>query len=651
MSSPQLSPTPKAAVHVMRDSVQQLGFLSLEDIADRLHVPIHDAIAALENRVFHDPYVRAWRQAEEYLSGNVAEKLAVAASAAQERPERYQANVAALQRLQPGVLLPSQITAQLGAAWIPVEVHQQFVRELLDDPRASVKRENDSVPWRVLPGSIPTPGTARSGVVTNWSIDRADAYQLIELSLNSRGAAFTRQADNRNVRDLAGTIEAVRMQQRIHSAFTKWVWQDPERARQLAAAYTDRYASTLARPFDGSALSLPAASSGRVRVTAQSRAQIERSCTLPASLTRAGHSTERTHTMVTTALTLKEREHAAKPMIVVDPLQFAEFVIVARRDFPNANFMAISHHQLSSANRTAAVIADCANHNWDAVLIDHDAFDAIPLSSHTHARILREQIRDYAHDITQLHHIDPRHASLAHRGMGMLSHVSRVENAGIQAQHGFDGLHVDHLQVSDAERYLGLSSPTHMDGWPGSGDNRAHRFEAKMLYLRGTNPDHVATLYTKQSIEGMSQLHSLQRLLQPQRLRELGLSAPDRFAATFFNREMTVATTRANAPGTVTFSVTDVINLPELTALCHEVGDNPAVGWMPPAPTHIGGAPHREQDRRHSIAPASTQPHGRHRAPEGDPRWEARARLPAEKPGRHRAPGHLAPTNHVHRSR
>ena len=356
----------------------------------------------LGSLAYRNPEGGAWETADRYLSGNVRAKLA-AAQAAEPIDPAYRRNVEALQAVQPKDLEPGEIEARLGSSWIPPSDIRDFVAELLDVPRASVKigYAETIATWTIeldygakyVVNNTTTHGTARFR-----------ASELIEQSLNGRTpTAYDEHEDGSRIVNQPETIAAREKQQQLKDRFRDWVWEDRERAARLAQEYNFRFNNLRLRDFDGSHLTLP----GMVRTSLrdgdlaphQKNAVwriLQGGSPLLAHVVGAG----KTWTMTAAAMELRRLDLAKKPMFVVPNHLVDQWGAEFLKLYPQARLFVAGKDHFATGNRQQAM-ARIATGNYDAVIVSHRSFEFLPVSDEYFNRFVEKQVAELDAEISQ----------------------------------------------------------------------------------------------------------------------------------------------------------------------------------------------------------------------------------------------------------
>ena len=431
-------------------SLNEDGRVDLDHMAGLLNQPVEEFLPGLRGIVFLNPQSNQWETDDQYLSGNVREKLAVADAAAITDP-RFHENVEALKSIQPEDLPATDIDVRLGASWIPHDDVKQFTQALLNlSSGVEISHIHALGTWHV---NGDWEARAATGNTTDWGTDRYSGLELIEDALNLRTpTVHDLDADKKPVVNAQATEAAREKQERIKDRFKEWVWQDDSRRERLVRLYNDTFNHTRLRTFNGEHLTLPGASSA-IQLHSHQKAGVWRILqshnTLLAHVVGAG----KTYTMVAAAMELKRLSLARKPMFTVPNHMLGQFSTELLTLYPGANILVAGKEDFEAKNRNK-LFSRIATGNWDAVIVTHSGFERIPLARETQERFFEEQL--YELEIIKRQHADSSNRRL----------VKEIERAkkrlearlqALAAEHKkdntltFEELGVDRLFVDEAQ--------------------------------------------------------------------------------------------------------------------------------------------------------------------------------------------------------
>ena len=481
-----LSISEKACVDM--DYMAQLFGKSQEELVDEL-----------TGVIFFDPVEREWQTADEYLSGDVREKLRIARSYAapgfpRDGLANYAANVAALEQAQPKDLDASEIEVRLGATWIDKAYIKQFMFELLE-PAFYVRRSIDvnysdfSAEWNITGKSV----VGRSDINANmtYGTERSNAYKILEDTLNLRDVRIydtIEDADGREKRVLNSkeTTLAQQKQQAIKDAFQEWIWKDPTRRHDLVQKYNELFNSTRPREYNGQHITFsgmnPEIQLREHQLNAVAHI-LYGGNTLLAHEVGAGKTFE----MVAAAMESKRLGLCHKPMFVVPNHLIEQWASEFLRLYPSANILAVTKKDFEPRNRKK-FCARIATGDYDAVIIGHSQFERIPVSRERQERMLQEQIYEIEDGLMELRannaerftikSLEKTKKSLEVK-LKKLQDTSRKDDVIT-----FEQLGVDRLYVDEAHAFKNLFLYTKMRNVAGLSTTDAQKSSDMLLKCR-----------------------------------------------------------------------------------------------------------------------------------------------------------------------
>ena len=573
--------------------------VDLPRIADLLSMSGTEAGQALEaaGLAFFDPVEGHHVIAEEYLSGDVREKRRQIEPFAK-RDARYQANRDGLDRVMPTDLTAKEISIQLGAPWIPLQVISKFVRELTADDRAKVSRSAALARWEVSAWSAPA-------AKVQWGHTAFDVGSLIEFGLNGKRPTVYFVGDPPQVNHVE-TAAARDKMARIQEHFKIWVWQDESRQHELEALYNRRFNAVVPRKYDGRFLTFPD-KSAQVELRDSQREAIARS--LIAGPTGVFHKTGAGKTMILCAIAHEARRLGLvrKSVIVVQNSTLYQFAAEYVRLYPGARILVPDREELSG-NRRKAMIAKIATGDWEAVIVAHSSLERLTLGEGAvdavrtylceplDIEIAGAQTQDVKRLETQRKRIDELLAKLLNR-KGADDHLK------------FEDLAVDNLLVDEAHRFKNLwyfSGRPRVAGLQQAASKRALDLLAKAiwLYQRHDRP-YGLTLATATPITNtIAEIYTMQRFLQPHVLREQGLEHFDAWASMFGEVVSSVEVTPTGRGFRVHERFARFHNVPELMRIylqCADIRNKSHLSKILREPEIAGGKPTLVAAKCHPI--------------------------------------------------
>ena len=536
--------SPGEAIRVCLDT---RGRLDLAVIADLLQLPADRVPEALQGLAYLDPQSGEWVTAEEYLSGNVRDKLKAARTAASPAgdtdPLRWASHVTALEEVQPADLGPEEIRAKLGAPWIPPGDVQAFAADTLGYAPA-VTYLPVTAHWEVKAER----GSADTAAATEeWGTGRIDGYRLLELAVNGRAPVIydtvsTPDGETR-VRNQAETMLAEEKQRALAARFAEWAWEDPARTDRLCAEYNRRFNSVVLRRYDGSHLTFPGMADGFTPYPHQ-RDMVHRILSSPACLCPYPVGTGKTPTMFMAARKLKELGLVSKPLIIVPNHLLEQTAREGKRLFPSARILMAAREDLDGAQARKLFAARCATGDWDAVVMTHSAFTAIPVHPATEAAHLTDLAARYRQALTA----EPGGGSRTVKRLAKMIDTFETRARTLLDHRTDDGVYFEHLGadfllVDESHYFKNLGLPVRTDGFSVAASKRATDLDMKLGLLRERG-GRTAALFTGTPVSNsLLEMYVLHHYLHPQRLEELGLHSADAWAATFVEFQTSVEVT------------------------------------------------------------------------------------------------------------
>ena len=536
--------------------------------------------------IFQNPVTEKWETADEYLSGNVREKLATARVFAENRPE-FAINVTALEGVQPKELDASEIEVRIGATWIEPKYIEDFMRETFETPDYLFDRNLVGVQYSDVTGQWNVKGKnadrGNSLVNMTYGTSRANAYRILEDSLNLRDTRIfdTIEEDGKEKRVLnkKETMLASQKQEAIREAFKDWVFRDPERRQTLCAKYNELFNSTRPREYDGSHLKFPGMTPDITLRPHQLNAvahQLYGDNTLLAHCVGAGKTFE----MIAAAMESKRLGLCQKSLFVVPNHLTEQWASDFLRLYPGANILAATKKDFEPANRKK-FCSRIATGDYDAVIIGHTQFEKIPLSMERQAAMIERQITEIEMAIEAvkaekgerytIKQMEKTKNSLDAR-LSRLNDTSRKDNVVT-----FEQLGVDRLFVDESHNYKNLFLYTKMRNVAGIAQTEAQKSSdmfAKCQYMDELTGGKGITFATGTPISNsMTELYTNMRYLQYSTLQKLGLGNFDSWAATFGETQTAIELAPEGTGYRAKTRFAKFFNLPELISLFKESAD------------------------------------------------------------------------------
>lgn len=530
-----------------------------------------EARAALGELVFDTPDGNIVRR-EEYLSGNVRAKLEAAKELALTDPA-FQVNVNALQAVMPEDLGIADICVTLGAPWIPLKDHQEFLSRELNLP--GTLTYNPSEGWGLT-------GTSRVGVnqTSRWGTDRKTATDIVKDLLNSKEikvmdtVPVTRadgSTSERTVINRGATEAAQGKADEIREAFQQWIWRDPRRARRLVSTYNERFNSLVPRSYEdaGRHLQLPGLAS-TFTLRAHQRAAIARMIAEPTCGLFHEVGAGKTLEMVCGVMEQKRLGLVSKPMVVVPNHMLGQFEREWLQAYPHARILTADSQRFSKPEGRQDFFARATTSEWDAVICTQGAFKRIRVSKETSAAYENKELADLdawlaqATDSMSIRKAESKRKKLQTR----LDEAQAAAEAASDAGLVFEELGVDYLVVDEAHYYKNLAANTEIDGVIASTSAaKCTDLDMKLDWLRATHGDRVATFATATPIANtMGEMWVMTHYLRPDLLTDAGLTTFNEWARTFTATEQKIEST-VSGDLAVKQRVARFQNMPELLTM------------------------------------------------------------------------------------
>ena len=544
--------TPSEALAV---SIEEHGKVDLPYMAELLGTPSEYGRITneLSGVIFKDPAADAddpeagWQTADEYLSGNVRDKLRMALLAAESRPE-FKVNVDALTKAQPKDLEASEIDVRLGATWLDPSIVQQFMMETFQPPyrirynnAITVRYSPYTSEWRISNKSATGFGDIMA--TETYGTRRANAYKILEDTLNLRDSRVydTIEEDGKEKRVLNQneTTLAQQKQQAIKDAFAGGVWKDPQRRTLLVKRYNELFNSTRPREYDGSHIHF-VGMNPEINLREHQRNAVAHVLygynTLLAHEVGAGKSFE----MAASAMELKRLGLCQKSLFVVPNHLTEQWASEFLRLYPNAKLLVTSKKDFEPGNRKK-FCARIATGDYDAVIIGHSQFEKIPLSAERQERLIQEQMDEIEEAIEEAKSQAGEHFTVKQLEKLRKSLKQKLEKLqGTDRKDDvvtFEQLGVDRLFVDESQNYKNLFLYTKMRNVAGLSTSEAQKSSdmfGKCRYLDEITGGRGVIFATGTPISNsMTEMYTLMRYLQYNTLQQKGLTHFDAWASTF----------------------------------------------------------------------------------------------------------------------
>lgn len=590
-------------------SLTNTGAVNIDYMAKLMGKKPQEVVKSLDGMIYENPESRLYETADEYLSGNVREKLEYAEEAAKQ-DKAYEKNVQALKKVQPKDLLPEEISVSLGTPWIPAADIEKFAAHLMDmpfDDPVNVKFVPQLGTWAVSWNSGWRVNAIKDGTnsTVTWGTKRRNFKDVLDDALNQRSPVVydTDTHGNKTVNDKETTLAQQKVKE-VQTEFKKWIWSDEERTKRLAGYYNRNYNNWRLREYNGSHLTMPGYSAVEPQLRPHQKDAIWRMMqngnTLLAHCVGAG----KTWTMQAGAMEMKRLGIAKKPMFVIPNHMLQQFENEFRRIYPNAKLLTISSENLPDvtipnaknlskaelARRRAAknaarqsILGRIATEDWDGIIISHNMFKRIPMSEKAYADFYRDQIEEMSNAIIELNASEGRSGNrmvkeLEKRKKALeekLKQAMNEENKDIVIP--FEQLGVDQLFVDEADMFKNLffvTKMTRIAGLSNTNSQRSTDMFMKTQYLTKANGGRGVVFATGTPISNtMAEMFTMLRYLDMQGLKEKDMAFFDNWAANFANRETTIERSPDGQGYRQTEKFTSFTNMPELIKMFRKVAD------------------------------------------------------------------------------
>ena len=549
-----------------------------------------------------------WRTADDFLSGNVREKLAYYQKALDMLPEGAEHrseiadNVAALKSAQPKDLDASEIEVRLGATWIDKSYIQQFMVETFEPPyylRRSIEVNYSpfSAEWNITGKSQPSYSDVNAYMT--YGTDRANAYKILEDTLNLRDVRIydtvtDPDGKERRVLNSKETTLAQQKQQAIKDAFHDWIWKDPDRRQELVTKYNELFNSNRPREYDGSHIVF---SGMNPEITLREHQLNAVAHILYGGNTLLAHEVGagKTFEMVAAAMESKRLGLCQKPLFVVPNHLTEQWASEFLRLYPSANILAATKKDFEPRNRKK-FCGRIATGDYDAIIIGHSQFERIPVSQERQERLLQEQIMEIEEGLEELKASRAERftiKSLERTKKGLETRLKKLQDSTRKDDViTFEQLGVDRLYVDEAHSFKNLFLYTKMRNVAGLSTSDAQKSSDMLLkcrYIDEITDSRGVVFATGTPVSNsMTELYTMMRYLQHDTIRDKGLAHFDCWASTFGETTTAIELAPEGTGYRARTRFAKFFNLPELMNLFKEAADIKTADQLNlPTPTPI----------------------------------------------------------------
>ena len=535
---------------------------------------------------YGNSYEPKYLMADEYLSGNVREKLRIAKNSAELYPEDYKVNVEALQKVQPKDLTASEISVRLGATWLPPDDVQEFIFHLLETPRYAqwnikVHFSPFTSEWNIE-GKSYDKGNVRA--YNTYGTSRINAYKIIEETLNLKDVRIFDYIEDDEGRKKAvlnkkETAIAQSKQEMIKQEFQDWIWSDPERRERLCKSYNEKFNSVRPREYDGSHIIFNGMNP-EIELREHQKNAVAHILyggnTLLAHAVGAGKTFE----MVAAAQESKRLGLCNKSLFVVPNHLTEQWAAEYLQLYPAANILVATKKDFETKNRKK-FCGRIATGDYDAVIIGHSQFEKIPMSIERQRAILEQQLEEITEGIAELKRNRGENFSVKQLEKSKKSIRQKLDKLNDQTKKDdvvtFEELGVDRLFVDESHYYKNLYLYTKMRNVGGIAQTEAQKSSdlfMKCRYLDEITGGRGTVFATGTPISNsMVELYTIQRYLQYNTLVKNGLQHFDAWASTFGETITAVELTPEGTGYRAKTRFAKFYNLPELMAMFKEIAD------------------------------------------------------------------------------
>lgn len=572
-------------------SMAEKGHVDLEYMARLSKQTKEELIQNLRGVIYRNPRILdedgnpVYETADEYLSGNVREKLVFAKHATKSEPELYEINVEALSKVQPEPIKAGDISIRLGSTWIPKKYYEQFIYHLLDTPiwvqnNVKLLYVPSTQEWTITRKSLDN----SIKVTKTYGTNRISAYKIIENTLNLRPCKVfdtieDDEGNEKRVLNKRETAIAQDKQEIIKRNFNEWIWSDPERREDLCEIYNKLFNSIRNRTYDGSHLNLMGMNSD-IQLRPHQLNAIARVLyhgnTLLAHCVGAGKTFE----MIASGMESKRLGLCKKPIYVVPNNIIGDFAQDFYRLYPSANILVSTKDTFAKANRHKffSKIATC---EWDGIIIAHSQFTKMPISIERQEALIQSQIDDISMSIQQVKNNNGEKFTIKQLEGMKKKMEERLKKLNDQSKKDdilcFEQLGIDMMFIDEADVFKNLfifSKMRNVSGISQTDSQRASDLFAKAQYLNELTNGRGVVFATGTPISNsMAELYTMQRYLQYDLLKSKGLESFDAWASTFGETTTAMELTPDGTKFQLKTRFSKFFNLPELMSMFREVAD------------------------------------------------------------------------------
>ena len=580
----------RSALDAVSVSMDRYGEIREDEISALYGKPWDEIMEELGKEIFRDHKTFRWVTSAEYLSGNVRIKLSEARKTAM-MDASFERNVKALEEVQPEDLKPSQISVNLGVPWIDKQYFGEFAGSLLNDFSEGRRPQLVDIEYNSVDAKWALSFSGYSEYMyRKWGTQDVSAITLIEQAMNQQSPTVTRTVEGidgsaTTVTDLRATEEARATQIRIRERFASWIWQDVDRAEAIMSEYNSRFRSIVLRKFDGSALTIPGMNDS-INLRPHQKDAIMRIVQTKDSGVLLAHAVGAGKTMEMIGGMMESRRLgiAKKPVAVVPNHLVAQFASEVSKMYPLSKVLITTKKDLKKERRRAFA-SKVAMGDWDMIVMAHSTFSRIPVSAETERAFIQERLDEYAYLLLS---VDSDYANTKARKKtlkGIEASKKRMEVRLLELSNrsskdeyiSWDELGIDCLVVDEAHLFKGLEINTKMQiaGLTTNRSQRAMDLSMKISHLAKVRGDRRGVVFATGTpiTNVMAELYNIQKMLDPEGLKEAGIDHFDAWAATFGEVVSTLEITPDGNSYRVNTRFSKFFNIPELMLLYWRFSD------------------------------------------------------------------------------
>lgn len=591
----------ETAVEALNVSINEFGYVNIPYMQGLCNMPREKMLNDLRDIIFLDPACQdaedmnvGWKTADEYLSGNVRRKLALARSYASQNPELFEANVIALERVQPKDLDASEIEVRIGTVWIDPEDYEQFLYEVLETPKRArairsemysggiqVQLNRYNMTWFIENKSLDNYSVSAT---KTYGTSRMDAYSIMEDTLNLKTVTVRDRIEESGGRvhyvlNKNETMLAREKQNLLKEEFKNWIFRDPERRTKYVKHYNETFNHIRLREYDGSHLSFPGMSP-EIQLRPHQKNAVARILmggnALLAHCVGAGKS----FVMIAACMEQKRLGLINKPMLIVPKPLIEQMASEFLRLYPSANILVATQRDFEKSRRRK-FISRIATGEYDCIILSQTQFEKIPISPQRKERMLQDQIEDISVSIEEVKKQNGQKWTVKQmegqkkrlqEQLQTLTEESRKDDLLY-----FEELGVDCIMVDEAHSYKNLaifSKMNNISGISSFGAKKSTDMQLKCQYLNELNGSRGIVFATGTPISNtMSEMYVMQQYLQRDTLERCGIRHFDAWAANFGEVTTALELTVEGSGYRFKSRFNKFTNLPELLNMFKEIAD------------------------------------------------------------------------------